>query len=131
MPSLAQLWMPILLAAVLVFVQKWKDGPIGFLMLRPAGMPNMMGPLGMWFAMIVLISLFAGYLASKTLPAGASFLAVCRVVGVATFLAYACGGPIHAIWAAKPWVSAAKEVVDAAIYATVSACAFAWLWPKA
>ena len=186
MPSLAQLWMPILLAAVLVFVasslihmvfkwhnpdyrklgneddvraairasspapgmymiphcigadamkdpamqKKWEEGPIGFLMLRPSGMPSMGGALGSWFALTLIVSLFAGYLASRTVPVGASFLAVCRVVGIATFLAYAFGGPIHAIWAAKPWASAAKEVLDAAIYATVSACAFAWLWPS-
>lgn len=186
MVSLAQLWMPILLAAVAVFIasslihmvfkwhnpdyrklanedevraairasspgpgqymiphcvgpddmknpgmeQKWKEGPIGFLMLRPAGMPNMASYLGQWFVVTLLVSLAAGYLASRTVPAGASFLAVCRVVGAATFLAYAFGGPINAIWAAKPWVSAAKEVLDAAIYATASACAFAWLWPR-
>lgn len=186
MPSLDQLWLPILLSAIAVFVasslihmvfkwhnpdyrklgnedevraairaaspppgqymipycvgaeamkdpamrKKWEEGPIGFLMLRPAGMPSMGAPLGMWFAVALLVSLAVGYLASRTVPAGASFLAVCRVVGVATFLAYACGGPINAIWAGKPWVSAAKEVLDAAIYATVSACVFAWLWPR-
>jgi hypothetical protein len=185
MVSLAQLWMPILLAAVGVFVAsslihmvfkwhnpdyrklanedevraairssspapgqymiphcigadmkspemqaKWAEGPNGFLMLMPTRVPGMGSTLGMWFAVTVLIALAAAYLASKTVPAGASFLAVCRVVGVTTFLAYACGGVIHAIWAAKPWVSAAKEILDAAIYATVSACVFAWLWPR-
>ena len=186
MPSLAELWMPILLAAVLVFVasslihmvfkwhnpdyrklgnedevrtalrasnpapgqymipycigaegmkdpamqKKWEEGPIGFLMLRPAGMPSMGASLGQWFALALLVSLASGYLASRTVPEGASFLAVCRVVGVTTFLAYACGGPINAIWAAKPWVSAAKEVLDAFIYGLVSACAFGWLWPR-
>ena len=39
------------------------------------------------------------YLASRTVPAGASFMAACRVVGLATFRA-------------------------------VSACVFAWLWPR-
>ena len=186
MVSLAQLWMPILLAAVGVFIasslihmvfkwhnpdyrklgnedevraairasspapgqymipycmgndamkdpamqEKWKEGPIGFLMLRPAGMPSMGGALGSWFAVTLIVSLLAGYLASRTVPAGASFLAVCRVVGIATFLAYAFGGPIHSIWAAKPWVSSAKEVLDALIYGAVSACVYGWLWPR-
>ena len=185
MVSLAQLWMPILLAAVGVFVassvihmmlkwhnpdyrklanedevraairssnpgpgqymiphcigadmrnpemqKKWAEGPNGFVNLMPARVPSMGPTLGMWFAVTLLVALGAGYLASRTVPAGASYLAVCRVVGVATFLAYACGGPINAIWYGKPWVSAAKEVLDAAIYAAVSACVFAWLWPR-
>lgn len=110
--------------------KKFEEGPIGFVNLRPNGMPGMGGTLGMWFGVTLVVALIAGYLAAKTLPAGASFLAVSRVVGAATFLAYAFGGPINAIWYGKPWASAAKEVLDAAIYATVSACAFAWLWPR-
>ena len=86
--------------------------------------------MALWFALNVVIALLAGYLASRTLPSGASFLAVCRLVGIVTFLAYACGGLQAAIWMGKPWRSAAKDLLDALIYAAVSALAFNWLWPR-
>ena len=186
MVSLAQLWMPIVLAAVLVFVtsslihmvfrwhnsdyrkfanedevraairastpapgqyvlpyypdpkemqtpeaqRKFTEGPVGFLLLRPPGMPGMGASLGQWFALNLLVAIVAGYLASRAVPAGASFLAVCRVVSITTFLAYATGGLQMAIWMGKPWGSAAKEFLDAFLYALVSALAFGWLWPR-
>jgi hypothetical protein len=186
MISLEQLWIPILLAAALVFVasslihmmfkwhnsdfhklanedevratiraanptpgqylipycadpkdmqkdalqQKFREGPVGFLMLRPPCAPSMGKPLVLWFLLNLIIAVVAGYLAAKTVPAGASFLAVCRVVSVVTFLAYACGGLQGAIWMGKPWNSTAKEVLDAFIYGLVSGLAFAWLWPR-
>ena len=110
--------------------KKFKEGPVGFLMLRPPSAPSMGKPLALWFLLNVIIAVVAGYLASKTVPVGAGFLAVCRVVSLVTFLAYACGGLQAAIWMGKPWNSAAKEILDAFIYALVSALAFAWLWPR-
>ena len=110
--------------------QKFKDGPVGFLMLRPPGAPSMGKPLALWFLLTLIIAIAAGYLASRTVPFGASHLAVCRVVGLVTFIAYACGGVQGAIWMGKPWKSAAKEVLDGFIYGVVSALAFAWLWPR-
>ena len=186
MISLAQLWIPILLSAVLVFAasslvhmvfkwhnadyhgfsnedevraairsgspapglyvipycvdpqdmqkdevqQKFRDGPIGFLTLKPASAPSMGKPLVQWFVLNLIVAAVAGYLASRTVPGGASALAVCRVVGLTTFVTYGCGGLQGAIWMGKPWNSAAKEVLDAFIYGLVSALAFAWLWPR-
>jgi hypothetical protein len=186
MISLAQLWMPILLAAVLVFaasslihmvlkwhnpdyrklaneddvraairagspgpgeyviphcldgkemqkpemVQKLTEGPNGFLTLRAAGMPKMGTILLLWFVLTLVVALAAGYLAARTVPFGASFLAVCRVVGLVTFLAYAIGPACQAIWYGKPWGSTAKDGLDAFIYGSVSAAAFGWLWPR-
>ena len=186
MISIEQLWIPILLSAVLVFVasslihmvfkwhnsdyrkftnedevraairsagpapgqyiipycadpkdmqnadmqKKFMEGPVGFLMLRPPCAPSMGKPLALWFLLSLIIAVVAGYLASKTVPVGASFLAVCRVTSLVTFLAYACGSVQGAIWMGKPWNSAAKEVLDAFIYGLVSALAFAWLWPR-
>jgi hypothetical protein len=186
MVSLADLWMPIVLAAVLMFVvsslihmvlkwhnseyhglanedqvraairssnpapglylipycadhkdlkkpemlQKFTEGPIGFLTLRKPGMPSMGAPLAQWFALNLVIAIAAGYLASRTLPFGAGFLTVCRLVGTVVFLAYAGGSISQAIWMGKPWNSAAKELLDSFLYGLVSALAFAWLWPR-
>ncbi len=111
-------------------VEKFKEGPDGFLVLMKPAAPSMGKPLALWFLLNVLISLAAGYLASRTVPEGASFLAVCRTVGIVTFLAYAGGSVSQAIWMGKQPSSAAKEVLDAFIYGLLSAVAFGWLWPR-
>ena len=111
-------------------IAKFKEGPVGQLVLWPLGPPNMGRPLGLWFALNVLVAILAGYLACYTLAAGSSFAQIARVVGLFTFVAYA-GGPVQqAIWMGRPWSSTGKEVGDALIYAVVSACVFGWLWPR-
>jgi Flp pilus assembly protein TadB len=111
-------------------LQKFKEGPDGFLTLVRPGAPSMGKPLALWFLLNLIIACAVGYLACHTVPFGVSFLAVCRFVGIVTFLAYAGGSVSHAIWMGKPWNSAAKEVLDAFIYGLVSAVAFGWLWPR-
>lgn len=110
--------------------KKFTEGPIGFVTLRPPGPPSMTQPLVLWFISCVIISAIAGYLASRTVPPGASFLAVCRVVSIVAFFAYAWGGVHQAIWMGKPWGSAAKEILDGVIYAVITAATFGWLWPR-
>ena len=40
-------------------------------------------------------------------------------------------GITDGIWWSRPWATVVKDLVDAAIYAVVTACAFAALWPNA
>ena len=112
------------------FQQKFKDGPVAFLTVRPSGPPTIGPALGQWFVLNLVVALLVAYLASKSLPSTASFLQVCRIVGTVTFMAYAGGSISGAIWMGKPWASAAKEVLDAFIYGLVSAVIFGWLWPR-
>jgi hypothetical protein len=109
---------------------KLMEGPVGSITLRPPGAPSMGAMMGSWFALNVAVAAIAAYLACSTLPAGASFLAVCRLVGGVTFLAYGTGSVANAIWWGKPWSAAMKELLDASIYGLASALAFAWLWPR-
>lgn len=185
MVSLAQLWLPILVSAVLVFVasaifhmvlkfwhnpdcsafsnenevraairsgnagpgmymlpyckpedmkkeetqQKFKDGPVGFVFLRPSGPMNMGAPLGQWFLFCVLVSLFAAYLAASTLAPGTPYAQVFRVVGTAALMGHAFGALPMGIWWGHPWRSAIKHVIDGVIYALIVAAIFAWWWP--
>jgi hypothetical protein len=111
-------------------LQKFTDGPIGVMTLRPAGPPTMTKALVLWFVSSLVISAVAGYLASRTLPFGAGFLAVCRVVSIVAFFAYGWGAVHQAIWMGKPWGSAVKELIDAFIYGLITAATFGWLWPR-
>ena len=183
MLSLAQLWLPIVVSAVLVFVAssvihmvlkyhnseyrqvpdedrvrgvlgalppgqyfipyvadhrqlgnpeivaKFKEGPVALITARQCAAPTMNAALVQWFILNVLLAILVGYLASRTIAPGASGLSICREVGLVTFLAYGTGSVIQSVWMGKPWSSSLKEVLDALIYAVVTALAFAWLWP--
>jgi hypothetical protein len=110
--------------------QKFVEGPIGFLTLKASGPPSMGLPLVLWFLFSLVVSIFAAYLAGRTLPAGVPYLRVFRVAGTVAFLAYAGGAVPAAIWMGKPWRSAVKELVDGLIYGLLTAGVFGWLWPR-
>ncbi len=112
-------------------VQKFVEGPIAMMTVRPPGKPAMGASLAQWFVLNLFVSLIAAYLATKMVPLGASFLATCRPIAAVTFMSYAAGAISNGIWYGKPWPVVAKELLDAVIYATVAACVFAWLTPGA
>lgn len=110
--------------------QKFKEGPVGFLVLMKPGMPNMGPMLGQWFALNLVVAFMVAYLAGRVLPAGTEGLAVCRLTATVAFMAYAVGSVSDGIWFGRPSRTVAKDLLDAAIYATVTAIAFAALWPN-
>ena len=109
--------------------QKFVEGPIALVTIRSPGPPKMGPYLGKWFLLCLLVSVVAGYLASRTVPAGASFLAVCRPTSIVAFMAYGIGSITDGIWWSRPWGTVVKDLADAVIYAVVTACIFAALWP--
>jgi hypothetical protein len=110
--------------------QKYEEGPVGFLVINPSGMPAMGAALGKWFVFTVLVAFTAAYLASRTLAPGTHYLQVFRVVGAVSFLAYGFGSIPMGIWMGKPWSSVIKDLADALIYGLLSAGVFGWLWPR-
>jgi hypothetical protein len=110
-------------------MEKFKLGPVGMMTVFPSGLPAMPKFLGMWFAYCLIISYFVAYLTGRTVPSGASTLAVFRVAGTAAFLAYGLGQLSNGIWKGQPWGMTIKEVIDGIVYSLLTAGAFAWLWP--
>ena len=111
------------------FQQKFTDGPVGLLVVKARGLPMMGAMLGQWFGYTVVVAVFAGYLASRTLPTGAAAVVVFRLVATVAFLAYAGGAVPNGIWMGKPWRSVAKELLDGLIYAVATGAVFGCLWP--
>jgi len=111
-------------------MDKYKEGPVGFLVINPNGPPAMGAALGKWFAFTVLVAFSAAYLASRTLAPGTHYLQVFRVVGAVSFLTYGFGSIQMGIWMGKPWSSVIKDLADALIYGMLSAGVFGWLWPR-
>jgi len=110
--------------------QKYKDGPVGFLVITPSGPPAMGAFLAKWFAFTVLVAIVAAYLTSRTLAPGTHYLQVFRVAGAVSFVAYGFGAIPNAIWMGKPWKVTLKEMADGLLYALVLAGTFGWLWPR-
>lgn len=86
--------------------------------------------LGIWFFYCVLVSLFVGYLTSRTVGSGTEYLHVHRVAGTAAFLAWSLGHASESIWFGRPWRITFKHMLDGLIYALLTGGTFGWLWPK-
>jgi hypothetical protein len=112
-------------------IEKYKQGPVGFLTIFPSGPPAMPKFLSMWFVFCLVIGFFVAYLTGRTVPAGANYLVVFRVAGTAAFLAYGLANLSHSIWRGQRWSATIKEVLDGLLYALLTAGTFGWLWPKA
>jgi hypothetical protein len=112
------------------FQQKFRDGPVGMLVLRRRGAPDMGKMLGLWFLYVLAVNLVAAYLATRAFPSGAAGLGIFRLTSTVVFLAYVGGSVQNGIWMGKPWRSVAKDVLDGAIYALATGAVFYWLWPQ-
>jgi hypothetical protein len=184
MVHLAQLWLPILASAVVVFVASsllhmllpWHKSDFGntpneasvmdalrpippgdYLMPRPGSTQEMKDPafqermkrgpvvvmtvmkwspsafprsLAQWFVYGIVVSVFAAYIAGRALGPGTTYLEVFRFVGTTAFLGYGMALAQDSIWWSRKWSTTIKSMIDALIYAALSAGVFGWLWPK-
>jgi hypothetical protein len=111
-------------------IEKYTRGPVGIVNVNPSGPPAMGKSLMLWFTYSIVVGIFAGYLASRTLAAGTHYLQVFRVVGCASFMAYSFAHFSDAVWRMKPWSMTFKHVFDGLVYALLTAGVFGWLWPQ-
>jgi hypothetical protein len=111
-------------------LEKFKQGPVGMLTIRPSGMPAMGKFLVQWFVYCLLVGFFVAYLTGHTVMSGAHYLAVFRVAGTAGFLAYGLGHISDSIWKGQTWSATLKEVFDGLVYGLLTAGTFGWLWPR-
>ena len=111
-------------------LEKFKQGPVGFLAILPSGAPKMGKFLSQWFVYCLVVAFFAAYLAGRTVQAGAPYLAVFRVVGTVAFMAHGLGRVVDSIWMGSPWKTTFKHVFDGLVFSLLTAGTFGWLWPR-
>src|SRR3546814_15726597 len=97
--------------------QKFAEGPVGYINLRPRGVPNMGKSLGQWFALTLFVSLLATVPAAIALPIGAAQEPAFDITFLVTFDSYGCGSISRRIWQGQTWPSGATDLLDAFIYA--------------
>lgn len=111
------------------FAEKLKKGPVMILTVLPGGSMSMTPNLIQWFLYLLVIGVFAAYVAGRALTADASYLQVYRFVGVTAFLGYSVALWQMSIWYKRSWVTTIKATVDGFVYALLTAGVFGWLWP--
>ena len=112
------------------FQAKAKQGPRVVMTVLPAWTGSMTPELSKWFVYILVVSVYAAYLAGTTLAPGTPYLRVFQVAGATAFACYAV-----ALWPARIWFKKSMQAtingtIDGLIYALLTAGAFGWLWPK-
>ncbi|HKW36139.1 MAG TPA: hypothetical protein VJN92_24265 [Candidatus Acidoferrum sp.] len=110
--------------------EKFKQGPVGLITVFPPGAMNMGKYLGQWFVYCLVVGVFTAYLTGRVLAPGTAYLAVFRVAGTVSFMAYGVGQIVSGIWGGHPWINVAKHVFDGLVYSLLLAGTFGWLWPK-
>lgn len=111
------------------FQQKMKEGPVLFMTVFPPGRFSMTKSLIQWFAYCVVVGIFAGYVAGRTLDPGTEYLQVFRVTGTVAFVGYGLALLHESIWFGRNWTATAKSTFDALVYGLLTAGFFGWLWP--
>jgi len=112
------------------FVKKMKVGPVVFMTVAPGGQPSMGTSLTLWFVYLVVVSIFAAYIAGRALGPGAQYLQVFRFAGCTAFAAYSLALLQHSIWYKRSWSTTLKSMFDGLVYACLTAGTFGWLWPR-
>ncbi len=112
------------------FKAKVEKGPVAIMTVYGPGDFFNMGPqLAQWFVYCLVVAVFAAYVATRTVGAGAEYLDVFRITGTVAFACYAMALPQRAIWWKQRWGSTLRSMFDGFVYACLTAGAFGWLWP--
>lgn len=107
-----------------------KQGPMVIMTVCPGSAFNMGPTLVQWFVYCVVISAFAAYVTGRAVGAGAAYLEVFRFAGASAFAGYALAHGQASIWYKRKWSTTLKNTFDGLVYASLTAGAFGWLWPK-
>ncbi len=113
------------------FIEKMKKGPVIVMTVMPNGEMTMGKSLAQWFIYCVVVSLMAGYVASRALGPGQDFATVLRFAGCAAFLSYAVAHAQDSIWYKRKWSTTLKNMFDGLLYGLATGAIFAAMWPGA
>jgi hypothetical protein len=112
------------------FQELRRKGPVVLMTVFPNGVTSMGKTFVQWFVYLLVVGVFAGYVAGRALPPGSPYLQVFRFAGVAAFLAYSLALWQLSIWYSRGWGITIKSTIDGLIYGLLTAGVFGWLWPR-
>src|ERR1700677_4327188 len=105
-----------------------RHGPV----IGVTGRPNCSWTMGrslfQWFIYSVVVSVSAGYVGGRALPAGAAYLHVFQIVGTTAIAGYSLALAQPSIWYGRGWGLTIRSAVDGVVYGALTAGTFGWLW---
>jgi hypothetical protein len=111
--------------------EKYAQGPVGFMMIFPNGMPAIGKSLVQWLVLSLVVSTFVAYSTGLGHGAGAEGMVVFRHAAVVAFGIYGISSLVDPIWKGVKWSTGFKFVFDGLLYGLATGGVFAWLWPAA
>jgi len=111
------------------FMERRRKGPVLLATVLPSGDVRMGGQLAAWFLFSAVVSLFAGYVASRALPPGAPYMDVFQLTSTVAFVGYALALWELTIWFNRSLGTTLRSTLDGLVYALLTGGAFGWLWP--
>lgn len=111
------------------FQEKMKQGPLAVVTIKAGGSISMGKSLTQWIIYMLIVSVFAGYVAGRALGPGADYLHVFRFAGVTAFLGYSAALAQGSIWFGRSWGYTVRSMIDGLLYGLLTAGCFGWLWP--
>jgi hypothetical protein len=112
------------------FQEKLTRGPVFTATVYKSGPQAMGAQLALWFVFSLVVSVFAGYLASRFVPPGARYLDVSQMVSTTAFIGYTMARWSDVIWYRRSVSATLKATFDGLVYGLVTGGAFGWLWPQ-
>lgn len=113
------------------FIEKLKQGPVLVLtVMANRSSVSMSKNLIQWFIYCLIVSIFAAYIASRSLAPGTDYLRVFQIAGAVAFVGYAVALLQMSIWYERSWSLTNKSLFDGLIYALLTGGTFGWLWPN-
>ncbi|HEV8017708.1 MAG TPA: hypothetical protein VGP32_04020 [Steroidobacteraceae bacterium] len=112
------------------FKDKLNRGPVAVFTVLPNGPIAMNRSLVQWFVFLIAVGVFVALVTAHTVPFGASYPHVFKVVGTVAFMGYALALCELSIWYRRAWSLTLKSALDGVIYAALTAGTFGWLWPR-
>jgi hypothetical protein len=111
--------------------EKFKRGPVGFITIRPSGVPGMGKFLIQWFVYCIVVGIFVACVTASTQLPGTAYLRIFHLAAIVAFAGYSLALTQNAIFKGETWGVTFKYLLDGLIYALLTAGTFGWLWPKA
>ena len=112
------------------FKEKLNKGPVAVITVMPNGMFSMNRNLAQWFVFLIVVGIFAAYIAGRTLPPGTPYMRVFQIVSATAFVAYSLALCELSIWYRRAWSLTLKSAFDGLIYGLLTGGVFGWLWPR-
>lgn len=114
-------------------VRRMNEGP-WVLMMIPGGKPSFGRTLGLWFVNQVIVAALIAYVAHAAIPQGPAapaYLKVFQIVGGVSILAHGGMAAHDTMWKGLSARHTVVKLIDAAVYAALTAGCFAGFWPRA